>query len=186
MPGWQRYLGWGVTLATLAIYALMVTVTLPHLSELAGGMPMFDMRPGGYDYETAREILTALGEEGRSYYAGIQHVLDAIFPPFVGLTLAYWLWRAAPRWRNAGLPMSTMALGILIGLGFLAAAFDLAENAMVDAMLSAGPNGITPSLVSATSALTLAKSVMSTIAYSALLVVGLGPLVARRMRRGEG
>jgi len=182
---WLRTLGWLVTVAALAIYAVMMTVTLPHLTALAGGLPMFDMRPGGYDFETAKEILTGLGIEGRNYYIGVQHILDALFPPLIALAVAYWLWRAAPRWRRAGLPMSTMALGLLMGFAFLSSALDLTENLMVENLLHVGPDNVTPSMVNVASQFTLAKSVTATIAYSALLVVGLGPFVARLLGRGR-
>ena len=185
MPTWLKLAGWAVTAAALAVYAVMVMVTLPHLAQLAGGMPMFDMRPGGYDFETARTILAALGDEGRGYYALVQHGLDALYPPLIGLTLCYWFLRAAPRWRRAGLPLSPIALGMLIGIGFMASAFDMTENAAVSTMLAAGPDRVTPDMVSGADIFTRAKSITATFAYSALLVMALLPFASRFWQRNE-
>ena len=185
MPAWLRIAGWAVTVGAIAVYLVMVTVTLPHLMALAG-QPVFDLMPGGYDIDTARSILTALGEEGRSYYVGVQHLLDAAFPPLLGLTLAYWLWRTGRRWRDQGLPMRPIVMGLLIGFAFLATAFDLAENAMVGQMLDLGAEGLTEPLVNAASTFTLGKATVSSIAYTALLVLALGPWVAGLLNKRQG
>lgn len=182
--GW-RYAGWGVTVAAVSVYVFMVTVTLPHLMALAGGAPIFDMGLG-YDLETATAILTSVGDEGRAYYSRVQHLFDSFYPPLFGLALAYWFWRAAPRWRNAGLPLPRLVLGALIGIAFLAAAFDLTENALVERMLIVGPDGLTAQLVGTASAFTVAKSVAVSIALIALLILGTGPFFARSRQRREG
>lgn len=184
MPGWLRIAGWAVTIAAIVVYLIMVTVTLPHLMALAG-QPVFDLMPGGYDLATAQAIIAALGEEGRSYYAGVQHALDTAFPPLMGLTLAYWLWRAGRRWRAKGLPMRPIVMGLLVGFAFLATAFDLAENTTVSQMLAAGPEGLTEPLVNAASTFTLGKAAASTVGYTALLVLALGPWVAGLLRRKD-
>lgn len=185
IPGWVRIAGWAVTIGAVAVYLIMVTVTLPHLAMLAGQL-VFDLRPGGYDLDTARAILTGLGAEGRAYYAGVQHAFDMAFPVLLGLTVAYWMWRAARHWRDVGLRMAPIVFGILTGFAFLAAAFDLAENGLVSEMLVTGPEALTESLVGAASSMTIAKSAASTIAFSALLVLGVVPLVAGWLRKREG
>ncbi len=177
-----RALGWMVTLAAIAIYIFMLSVSLPHLAEMAGGMPMFDMR-AGYDLDTARTILERLGEDGRRYYADVQHALDSFYPPLMALAVSYWMWRAAPRWRGAGLPLSNLVLVLLTIIAACSAVFDLTENGLVGRMLTAGPDAVTAETVGLASGFTLAKTVAVTISLSALSVLGIGPSLARLFGR---
>jgi len=180
-----RVLGWLVTLAAAAIYVFMLAVTLPHLSDLAGGMTMFDLRNGGYDFETARTILARLGTEGREYYESVQHVLDAFYPPLVALAVTYWMWRFAPRWRALGWLLPNVVLFAAMAIAVLAAAFDLTENVLVGQMLAARPDGLTAELVGTASGFTLAKTIAVSVSQTALLVLIAGPFI-RRMIGGKG
>ena len=173
-----RVLGWMVSLAAAAIYIFMITVTLPHLSEMAGGLTMFDVS-AGYDFGTARAILKALGEDGRRYYAETQHVFDSVYPPLLALTVIYWMWRFAPRWRAIGLPLSRPVLFSMMAIAALSAVFDLTENVLVGQMLDAGPDGITANLVGLASGFTLAKTIAVSVSLTMLLVLGLGPVIGR-------
>lgn len=175
-----RVAGWVATAVTLALYIVMMTVTLPYLADAAGGLTVFDLRPWGYDFGTAHQIVANLGAGGRAYYENLQHVLDAFYPPFLAFTVSFWLVMAAGRWRRRGLPLAGFVLNALIGFAFVSAICDLTENLLVSRMLGAGPDGLTPDLVLAASRFTLAKSVTGTIAYVALLLLAIGPFLAKK------
>lgn len=185
MPTGVRYLGWGLTLLSVAVYLAMVLVTLPHLAQLAGGMPMFDMRPLGYDFGTAQDILTRLGTSGAQYYEDFQHRLDFAFPIMAALTLIFWMIAAARRWQGHGLPLSSPVLAAMLALAILANAADLGENAAISAMLAVGPKALTFGLVQTASTFTLAKTFFSTLAYLSLIGLAVGPWVARLLGRGK-
>jgi hypothetical protein len=55
---------WLVVAATLGVYLVMVLWSIPRISAEAGGLPVFDLRPGGYTFEEARAFLAALSPEG--------------------------------------------------------------------------------------------------------------------------
>ena len=167
----------------VATYFYMLTVTLPHLSALAGGVPVFDLRPGGYDHAAAVSILSALGTAGAQYYEQVQHRWDTAFPILLGVTLVYWTLVAARRWRRHGLPLAGWMVGLLVALTVAETAADLGENLAVAAMLSLVPAEPTVAQVALASTLTLAKSVLSTLAYSSLLILALGPWVAGAAKR---
>lgn len=166
--------------AAQAVYMFMLTLTLPTLENLAGGLRPFDMRPGGYDLMSARLLLEALGEDGRAFYLYRQIPLDLIYPGL--FALAYylaWRWlalRAWPKW--AGLSKFAW-LAVFAGLA------DYAENAFIVSMLFAYPN-LTESLVTAASMATLIKSGLTTITLISLTVMVLklvGSRVTTRLRR---
>ena len=93
---------------SIALWAVLSFVTVPHLQQLAGGLPPFDARLRGYGYEEARALLLALGVEGRAYYLSPELVLDAIFPPLYAAfgVLALW-WLTMPgRLRDGAVPMA--------------------------------------------------------------------------------
>jgi hypothetical protein len=185
MPSpWMRIAGWAVTLAAVAVYVYMLTTTLPHLAELAGGMAMFDMR-SGYDLDTARAILAALGDDGRRYYDAVQHRLDSFYPPLVALTVVYWLWRLAPRWRRTGWPLPNAVLLSAMAIAALAAVCDLTENALVGGMLATGPDGLDAATVALASGFTLAKTVAVSVSQTALLVLIVAPFVPRLLARKD-
>lgn len=186
MPAVWRIVGWAATAGALAIYVYMVTVTLPQLAEFAGGVMVFDMRPGGYDHATAVSILDALGAEGTRYYAEVQHRWDTAFPILLGATLIFWTLAAAQRWRRDGLPMASWVQWVLIVVAISATLADLGENMAVGAMLAASPEAVTTAQSELASTLTLTKSVLVTVALSALIVLAVGPWIAGAARRMRG
>jgi hypothetical protein len=49
-------------------WAVMFFGPLAHLTNIAGGLRPFDIKPRGYSYAEARAFLEAIGEQGRRYY----------------------------------------------------------------------------------------------------------------------
>ncbi|MBF9234042.1 hypothetical protein [Microvirga alba] len=175
-------IAWGIVLAALVVYAVMLTVTLPHLASLAGGVPVFDLRPTGYTLAEAKTVLMALGDEGRRYYLDVQQPLDTAFPILnaaaaaVGLTAAF----SGGRWRLFQLGKGAHAL-LLAAICLPVAVFDLLENAMVRRLLTMDPRTISAEAVAMASGFTLAKSVAVTVAYC-LVLVALMVLMSDRLR----
>ena len=155
---------WFLALAlALGLYGTMAFWSLPHLSDLAGGMVPFDLRPTGYDTETARRLIAALGVEGRAFYLDVQHRLDTVYPPARAVVLAGAALRLAPGRVGIGLALAAAA----------AAGFDWAENLAVAELLRAGPEGFDPALAARASLFTVAKSALTTLVMVALLLLGL-------------
>jgi hypothetical protein len=135
-----------VVVAMAALYGIMLLWSLPHLSALAGGMKMFDLRPSGYDFETANQIIAALGEQGRSFYLTVQHGLDTAFPALEAAAFALYFFRL----------FSIRIASVLAALAFVGAVFDELENAAVAVMLRA--EVMTPQMVADASQWTVLKS----------------------------
>lgn len=160
----KRQAFWALFAVTLAVYAVMLIWTLPAIMAAAGGLPPFDMRPGGYSFEDARAYLAALTADGRMLYLGPQHMLDLAYPVLITLTLYFAFAGLLPaRWGVLRWLVPLPALPIAV--------FDYLENAAVTAMLEAGPDRLTPELVATASGWTVLKSGLSTIVMSALLLV---------------
>jgi len=183
LPNGLKYVGWSVTVAAVAVYLIMLFVTLPHLAQLTRGEPVFDLRPLGYDFPTAEELVTRLGPDGGAYYENVQHRFGSIFPVLFCLALLYWLIMAARRWQGHGLPLGSPVLGAILATAVIASAAQLGENAAVSRMLLAGVKGLTPGMVDNANLFTLAKTFFTTISLLALVTLALGPWVAELSRR---
>jgi len=64
------------------LWAVMFFGPLAYLTRLAGDLTPFDIRPRGY----TRAFLEAIGEQGRSYYANPELVIDTFYPPLYALS----------------------------------------------------------------------------------------------------
>lgn len=172
----KRLAFWILFAVTLAVYAVMLVWTLPAITAAAGGLPPFDMRPGGYGFEDAQAFLAALSAEGRTLYLGPQHMLDLAYPALITLTLFFAIASLLPgRWGALRWVVALPALAIAV--------FDYLENMAVTAMLEAGPDRLTPDLVATASGWTVLKSGVSTVVMSALLLVLLVHAARWAMRR---
>ena len=173
MTGKDR-LFWFVVAVTLAVYCVMIFWSIPKISAQAGGLTVFDMRPGGYSLDEAKAFLAALSPEGAAFYANVQHKLDTAYPALLALTLGWAILRLAP--ANWGLWRWLLAATALPGM-----AFDYLENLDVSAMLKLGPNAIAPQLVEAASQNSQLKAVSTSISAAILLVL-LGIRIIRLLR----
>ena len=154
---------WSLFTVTMAFYATIVFWSLPQIAAQANGLTPFDLRPGGYTFEEAREFLSALSPSGLALYLGTQHLLDAFYPPLMSLTLFFAisaLRKPIGHWKWA-----------IASLALPSAVFDIVENLAVGRLLEAGPSVVTPEMVSEASWWTVLKSGSTTLAMSVLLVV---------------
>ena len=171
----ERWLFRGVFGATALLYAVILLWSAPRIAAAAGGLPIFDLRPAGYSTDEARAFLAALSPAGRSFYRDVQLRLDAVYPVAFALCFGWAVLRMLPPGRHRGL---------LLLPPVLAAAFDLAENALVARMLDAGAGGVDPDLVASASAATQAKAALTTLTFAIVLLATLAAW--RRDRDGRG
>ncbi len=156
----MRWIFWPLLAAMTGIYLTMLLWSLPHLSTMAGGLTMFDLRPGGYSLDEARAVLSALGSEGREFYSEIQQPLDTAFPSLMAIVLSLSLIWLFPR---------VLAL-VLSAFAVAGAVFDYLENSVVAVMLSVGPDGLSEAMVTAASRWTVLKSGAVGVVQIALLI----------------
>jgi len=176
---WTRFAGRAAVctgIIGVAVYLIMVTVTLAHIQAVSGHLP-FDMRPVGYSPQDATAIVGGLGAEGRQYYLQRQIPLDTLYPALLALTLIF-----AMRWFGSRIANDRLVrVGIILAVG--AALCDYAENLGIVAMIWSWPN-LSDALVHASSAASMSKSVLTTLAFLCLMLVG--ALWARRGRSSDG
>ena len=153
---------WVLFAATTAIYAVMVMWSLPKISTMAGGLAPFDMRPMGYSLDEATAFLTALTDEGRTFYLSTQHWLDTFYPPLLALTLAIGLRIMSP-------VQSPAIKLLLVVIPILAMLADLFENTWVSFLLNS-PGYIDAGAVEYANVGTLIKSILTTLTMSLLLL----------------
>jgi hypothetical protein len=167
---WFRLVLILLTLATAIIWLVMNLVTVPHLQGLSGGLAIFDMRPLGYDLESAKTLLNALGLEGKSYYLDRQQALDSVFPALVFAMVAGWNIRLAAALKETGLHMPVPLVAAFVAIGLIGAVGDYGENGAVRQMLLAGANQISEAQVRAASAMDMTKFIFDIAAFLILMV----------------
>ncbi len=165
---------WAVIAATLAIYLVMVIWSLPKVADAAGGLAPFDLRPLGYSEAEARAFLAALSDDGHRFYVDVQHRLDLAYPALLAASLSLCFARLI------GSRTLRTAL-IAVALGGMAA--DYAENLMVGRMLTDPGVSAPADLIAYASAATVAKSVLSAAAMTALLAAVVFRVWSRPRRR---
>jgi len=142
---------WIIFVLMIVNMAVMMAWSIPTLQQMAGGLDPFDMRSTGYSFDEAKALLTALGDNGAAFYENVQHLLDLSFPALMALSVSLAIYLLAPiKW---GLWRVLLAL-----LPFAGAILDYMENASVTALLSTGPDAITPEQVATASGYTLLKT----------------------------
>jgi hypothetical protein len=141
-----RAVSWGLPLLTLAVYLWLVLGYGLPLQAMAGGLPPFDLRIGGYGLSDAARYLAALPPEGYALYLGPIARLDTAFPILMGLTLLWWM---RPLTTPFGAVAATVALAYV--------ALDLLENRATAALFAEGALGLDANMVRGASTLTQAK-----------------------------
>lgn len=150
---------------TMAVYLLMLLVTIPRVQSYAPDATLFDLSPTGYTHSQALTLLEALGQAGRDAYLFPQLTLDFVYPGLFAICFSLMLvWVYSKRVQ----PQSNLwYLAMLPALGGL---FDYAENILIIRMLSSFPD-VTDGVVFTASAFTVLKSAFSTVSF---LFLGLG------------
>jgi hypothetical protein len=65
---------------TMAVYLLMLSVTIPRVQSYAPETALFDLSPAGYTHAQALSLLESLGRAGRDAYLFPQLALDFVYP----------------------------------------------------------------------------------------------------------
>lgn len=149
---------WGIFAVALGVYFTMVLWTLPGISLSAGGLQPFDLRPMGYGTDEARDFLAALGPKGLALYTGPQRLLDMAYPALMACVLIGALQYA----YDKGWLLTLLTFAVLVAMGS-----DYLENMRVSLMLAGDTS---EQVISAASRATVMKSVLTLVAFVALLI----------------
>jgi hypothetical protein len=141
-----RVISWGLPLVTAAVYVALLVGPGAELMALAGGQPPPDLRWQGYGLIEMRDWLRALPPAGIALAQGPVLWLDTLFPPLMGLTLAWWM---RPYAGVFGM------VCVLAAMSYVA--LDWGENVFVQRLLTAGQDYLTPGDVARASAFTQGK-----------------------------
>lgn len=149
---------------TNIVYITMLFYTIPTLVGYSEGLDLFDMSPLGYSHAEAKLLLGALGEEGRNFYRYTQLLLDSFYPVLFAATysmLMLWVINFGRLklivWRGLSL------LPLFVGV------FDYSENYFIFKILATYPE-VSERLVSISSAMTISKSMTTTVFFVGLLL----------------
>jgi len=158
---------------TMAVYLLMLLVTIPRVQSYAPDTALFDLSPMGYTHSQAVTLLQALGHAGRDAYLFPQLALDFVYPGLFALCYSLMLiWVYSKRVQSDSKFLYLAILPVLGGL------FDYVENILIIRMITTFPE-VPKGLVSVASGATLLKSAFSTASFL-LLVLGFTLLLKRR------
>ncbi len=155
---------------SVALWAALSFVTVPHLQQSAGGLSPFDARLRGYGYEEARALLLALGEEGRAYYLNPELVLDTIFPPLYAAFSALALWWLTMPGRVCDGAVPIVWRVTLVAVAIAELVFDDVENICIAKMIWSWPD-LSTSLVRVASLATQLKLVAAALTLISLVVL---------------
>ncbi len=150
---------------TMAVYLLMLLVTIPRVQGYAPDTALFDLSPAGYTHSQANALLQSLDHAGRDAYLFPQLALDFVYPGLFAICFSLMLiWVYSKRVQ----PQSKWwYLAMLPALGGI---FDYVENILIIRMIMTFPD-VAEGLVSAASGFTILKSAFSTASF---LLLGLG------------
>lgn len=157
-------------IVTMAVYVLMLFVTIPMVESFAPDKALFDLSPSGYSYQHAISLLEELGNEGRQVYLTRQLPLDFIYPGLFAVSytlLLFWLFS-----KSFETTSKIYYLAFIPALGGL---FDYLENIFIIRMITSFPD-LSPGLVQMASTFTLLKSIFTTV-FFLLLFAGFATFV---------
>jgi hypothetical protein len=112
----------------------MILFTIPQLKELANGMKIPDMMPGGYDPSYLFTLLVNLGQKGRNIYLFKQIPFDMIYPFLYGFSFTLLLAYICNQLFTKSTKVQYLCL-----IPFIAALFDYAENITIANLLYTFP-----------------------------------------------
>lgn len=158
---------------TMAVYLLMLLVTIPRVQSFAPDLALFDLSPAGYTHAHALTLLESLGHDGRDAYLFPQLALDFVYPGLFAIcfsVMLIWIYS-----KRVGPDSWSLNLAVLPALGGL---FDYIENILIIRMITIFPD-LSKGWVAAASFATLLKSAFSTVSFL-LLILGFILLLKRR------
>ena len=151
-------------LITMAVYTVMLTITIPQVEQYANGIDLFDLSPSGYDLRIARALINNLGDSGTDIYLHRQIPFDFIYPGLFAIAYSLFL-----TWLFAKSVPTTSPVFYLTFVPVLAGLFDYLENIGIIIMLTT--SNLTDTLVNISSSFTILKSGFTTL-FFILLALG--------------
>jgi hypothetical protein len=149
----------------ITVYFIMLLYTIPQVSAYAPGINLFDLSPTGYSFEYAIKLLDTLGSDGRDLYLYRQLPLDFIYPGLFAVSCNLLL-----SWLFLKTQQTNSKLFYFCYIPVAAGLFDYLENIFIVSILTSYPN-VSEVSISLASAMTITKSVLTTI-FFVLLVLG--------------
>lgn len=174
--------GGRVGVALFAIVAAINGFVFPNLArrmgEMAGGGTFrpLDLRVG-YSAADALSALTVLGDDGRRFYLLVELTVDVLYPIVYGV-----FFFLLARWLLAKVPPSPVWAERASLLPFAAAGLDLAENALIVALIARYPERM-PTVTALANATTAAKFLCLALTVALVLYAVVRWTVNRRGRR---
>lgn len=149
---------------TMAVYLLMLLVTIPRVQRYAPDTALFDLSPAGYSHSQAMTLLETLGHDGRGAYLFPQLAIDFIYPGLFAICFSLmFIWVYSKRIRSDSKFLYLAALPVFGGI------FDYVENILIIRMIMTFPD-VSKGLVSVASGFTLLKSAFSTASFLMLIL----------------
>ena len=146
------------------VYFAMIFFTIPKLTDFANGLQIFDMKPNGYSFTYAKELLGNLGKSGRNFYLFRQLPLDFVYPLLFMMSnimiLSFFL-------KKIGKLESWF---LLVLFPVIAGVFDYLENFGLIYLLTSNPK-ISEIGVRIISTFTVIKSLFTSLYFVILLFV---------------
>lgn len=160
--------------ASHLILAAMMLFTFPLIHTQIGAKA-FDLQSFGYSIAMAESIVNNLNAETRQLYLFPQLTfLDLLYPILLALFLSSLLFRLVNTNRKLGL--------LLVIIPFLAMICDYSENLCVILMITKTME-ISEGLVGISSICTVLKSILTSIAWVAILIYAIKWLVLKMKKR---
>ena len=149
----------------ITVYFIMLLYTIPQVSAYAPGINLFDLSLTGYSFEYAIKLLDTLGSDGRELYLYRQLPLDFIYPGLLAGSCSLLL-----SWLFLKTQKTNSKLFYFCYIPVAAGLVDYLENIIIVSILTSYPN-VSEVSISLASAMTIAKSVLTT-AFFVLLIIG--------------
>jgi hypothetical protein len=168
--------GWIVLLMLLitwALYGYMLSTSIPKVMGYSGGAKLLDMKPTGYTVEYARELFSALGENGRHAYSYEQIPVDMVYPFFFALSYSLLLTYLFGKGFHPDSWVQNLTIIPIYG-----GIFDYLENIGIIYHLQTYPQ-FSDTIIRITNVCSVLKSAFTTM-FFLLLVVGLVRIAIRR------
>ncbi len=148
----------------MVFYLAILLYSIPLVGKSAPAMKLFDVSPSGYTKEYAVSLLNAIGAEGRDLYLSLQLPLDFVYPGLFIISYSLMLaWLLGKNYDLRSKVYYALYLPIFAGL------FDYLENVFIILMVKTYPD-LSAGLVSAASFATIAKSILSSVFFTLLLL----------------
>jgi len=148
----------------MVFYLTILFYSIPKVVAVAPEMKLFDISPSGYTTEYAISLLNSIGPEGRGLYMSLQLPLDFVYPGLFIISYSLLLaWLLKKNYDLESKAYYALYIPIFAGL------FDYTENVLIIMMLKNYPN-LASSLVTFASLATIAKSILSSIFFTLLIL----------------